>query len=182
MTTNDADGNESIDLDRRTRRAATECMAVLPDHGDARDAPGFFVVVGENGGGEYLVDTHTGACTCPDAEHRNPDGGCKHYRRVLMADGEVSVPAVADVDDGLGQHTDATPRVAATDGGRLAPDVAEQVTDDEIDARAERDAVGETDERPEDCACWDPDGDLCCWPCYREGFETPADVDEDTDD
>ncbi|WP_247010814.1 hypothetical protein [Halorientalis litorea] len=29
------------------------------------------------------------------------------------------------------------------------------------------------DGRPEDCACWDAEADLPCWPCYREGFEAP---------
>ena len=120
MTTKTPDGNESIDLDRRTRRAATECMTVMDDVGDARDAPGLFVVVGENGGGEYLVDTHTGACSCPDAEHRNPDGGCKHVRRVRMATGETPVPAGVDVDEQLGDHVsaDSTPRAVA-DGGEI---------------------------------------------------------------
>jgi len=27
--------------------------------------------------------------------------------------------------------------------------------------------------RPDDCGCWNPDGDLPCWPCYQEGFKTP---------
>jgi hypothetical protein len=29
------------------------------------------------------------------------------------------------------------------------------------------------DGRPEDCDCWDPEGDLPCWPCYRDGFDVP---------
>jgi hypothetical protein len=98
-----------------------------------------------------------------------------------MADGKVSVPGLDDVDPQLGQHTDATPRVAATDGGRLAPEVAEQVTDEEIDARAERDVVDETDERPEECSCGpttvgEP---LPCFECWMAGFETPADGNEE---
>lgn len=31
---------------------------------------------------------------------------------------------------------------------------------------------GDEDDRPDDCQCWDPDGELPCWPCYREGFRT----------
>jgi hypothetical protein len=183
MMTN-ADETESIDVEPRTRRAAVECMSVLPEFGDARDAPGLYVVIGENGGGEYLIDTNGEhpRCTCPDDEHNlDPDEACKHYRRVLMADGEVSVPAVDAVDDGLGQHTDATPRVAATDGGQFAPDVTEAVTDDEIAAREARAAVDETDERPDDCDCSPRFEDLPCWPCYRDGFQTPADG-NDSDD
>ena len=26
--------------------------------------------------------------------------------------------------------------------------------------------------RPDDCQCWNPDGELSCWPCYREGFRS----------
>ncbi|MFB6087497.1 MAG: hypothetical protein ABEJ85_03160, partial [Haloarculaceae archaeon] len=67
----------------------------------------------------------TGACECPDAEYRNPEGGCKHVRRVEIARGERPVPAgVApeDVDDQLGQHVDGTPRQVATDGGTVDVD------------------------------------------------------------
>lgn len=35
----------------------------------------------------------------------------------------------------------------------------------------------DVDERPEDCECsgsaLEVEYDLPCWPCYREGFETP---------
>jgi hypothetical protein len=37
----------------------------------------------------------------------------------------------------------------------------------------EADGVDHSDERPDDCDCWDPEQDLPCWPCYREGFEEP---------
>lgn len=177
MTTNTPDGNESIDLEPRTRRAATECMAVLPDHGDARDAPGLYVVIGENGGGEYLVDTHAAEprCTCPDAEHRNPDGGCKHYRRVRMATGETPLPAGVDVDDQLGDHVsaDSTPRAVA-DGGEIV------VAGDDGEILDETDDVEGTGGRPDDCQCTSflADEGVPCWPCFRDGFETPADVDD----
>lgn len=160
MTPNDTDANESIDLDRRTRRAATECMTVMDDVGDARDAPGLFVVVGENGGGEYLVDTHTGACTCPDAEHRNPDGGCKHVRRARMASCETPVPAGVDADDQLGDHVsaDSTPRAVA-DGGEIvvAGDDGE-ILDETTDAQ---------DGDADPCECNGLDADrLVCFHCY----------------
>ena len=34
---------------------------------------------------------------------------------------------------------------------------------------------GEADERPEDCQCREFHGEmgLSCFPCYRDGFETP---------
>ena len=40
----------------------------------------------------------------------------------------------------------------------------------------------ETDERPEECTCGPTAGGepLACFECYMAGFETPADVDEET--
>lgn len=31
------------------------------------------------------------------------------------------------------------------------------------------------DGRPEECDCgaWNADGELPCWPCYRDGFDGP---------
>ncbi len=79
MSNEDCETKDSIET--RTERALTECMTVLPDHGRAEDAPGLFVVVGENCNGEYLVDTRTESCECKDAKYRDPEGGCKHIRR-----------------------------------------------------------------------------------------------------
>lgn len=161
MSTNESDANESIDT--RTRRALTEAMTVMDGVGRARDAPGLYLVVGENAGGEYLVDTHTGACECPDAEHRNPDGGCKHQRRVAFATGERPVPGEVDgVDEQLGAHTDGVARVVAADGGIV------EAGDDGV-------ILDESDEndRPDDCSCLPTFDGLSCWPCAREGFEEP---------
>jgi len=110
MTSNELDANESTDIEPRTRRALTEYMSVLPEDGD------IYTVVGQNGGGEYRVDAREGRCTCPDHKHRGVR--CKHRRRVAFATGERPVPAgVDDVDPQLGEHTDETPRRAASDGG-----------------------------------------------------------------
>jgi hypothetical protein len=181
MSTNDTDLRESIDLDARTERALTEVLAVCPDIDQARGAPGLFVVVGENAGGEYLVDEREGACTCPDAEYRNPVGGCKHVRRVEFWTGARELPDAVDVDyleadlrehlrdegrlpgvDGGDQEADEAPRAVA-DGGRVAVEGA-----DDADVAAGGD-------RPDDCACheaWHVDS-TPCFACYREGFETP---------
>lgn len=109
---------------------------------------------------------------------------CKHVRRVAFATGARAIPAwvtPADVDAHLGMHVAGTPRVVATDGGQLAPEVAEQVTDEEIAASEEREQV--TD-RPDDCACWDVAAGLPCWPCFRDGFDTqnPAEPTAESDD
>ncbi len=126
------DGRTDTELDARDVRALTERMAVLPDDGD-----GLHTVVGQNGK-TYTVDAREGRCTCPDDKHNLPtDDGrerCKHAARVAYATGERAVPAWVDtdaVDALLGEHVDATPQVAATDGGILeAGDGAELVDDD----------------------------------------------------
>jgi hypothetical protein len=157
MSDNELDGNECTELDDRDVRALTECMTVLPQDGD------IFEVVGENGG-TYRVDGREGRCTCPDARHRNPDGGCKHQRRVAFATGERPVPAWVDtraVDPLLGEHTDTAARVAATDGGIIEAGDEGEILDG--------------DGRPDDCDCgaWNDGLSLPCWPCYRDGFDTP---------
>jgi hypothetical protein len=107
MSTEHTERNESIEP--RTERALTECMTVLPEGGD------IYTVVGENGD-TYRVDGHKDRCTCPDHKHR--ESYCKHLRRVDYATGEEPVPATVDgVDELLGEQTNASPQVVATDGG-----------------------------------------------------------------
>jgi hypothetical protein len=146
---------EGTDLEQRDVRALTEYMTVLSEGGD------IYTVVGQNGNGEYRVDARKERCTCPDHQYRGVE--CKHCRRVEFATGERAIPAWADTDEvdaQLGEHVTGTPKVAVTDGG---------VTLDEFD--------GDDcdDDRPEDCDCgdWNDGLGLCCWPCYREGYEVP---------
>ena len=158
MTANETDAYDSTDFDRRDARALTEYMTVLGEGGDV------YSVTTESGS-EYAVDAREGRCTCPDHQHRG--ARCKHLRRVAFATGAEPIPAVVDpgaVDPDLGAHVDATPRVAATDGGELLED----------------DTDTDTDDRPADCGCgaWNADGPLPCWPCYRDGFDEPATDDE----
>lgn len=143
------------DLDARDARALTEYMTVLDDLGRARDADGLYVVVSQSGS-EYLVDADTGACECPDAEYR--DMRCKHVRRVAFATGARPIPTWTDrdaLDDQLGAHVDAEPRVVATDGGQL------------LEGDGGDDGDGD---RPAECSCLSDTG-LPCWPCYRDGFD-----------
>ena len=113
MTDYKPDGNERIDS--RTERALTQYLTVLADVGRAKGAEDLFLVVSQFGT-EYLVDRRESRCTCADHEHRGVR--CKHLRRVAFATGERPVPAgVDDVDLQLGEHTDETPRRAASDGG-----------------------------------------------------------------
>jgi hypothetical protein len=93
-------------------------MSVLPEGGE------IYTVVGENGG-TYRVDGRKGRCTCPDHKHR--ESYCKHQRRVAFATGEEPVPAGLDgVDELLGEPTNDTPKVVATDGGVLTPRAGER--------------------------------------------------------
>ncbi|MFA1610142.1 hypothetical protein [Halobellus rubicundus] len=155
------------DLDKRDVRALTEAMSVLPDYGRARGADGLFVVIGENSNDPYLVDVVGKACECPDAEYRDPDGGCKHIKRIEYATGRTAIPQWVDrdvVDDNLGCAVDAEPRYAVADGGIIEADDDGEIIDDD------------TNGRPEDCDCgpWNADAGLPCWPCYRDGFRMPV--------
>ena len=84
----------------RTRRAATERMAV------ALDAPGVWEVHSEQDtDGPITDDSHIVSligsdwvCTCEDWEYREPDGGCKHARRVQLVLSERPLPEIADID------------------------------------------------------------------------------------
>lgn len=106
------------DLADRTVRALTETLLVV------EDAPGLFRVYSEEGD-EYTVDDETGTCTCPDAEYRAPDGGCKHYRRVQFHTGARAVPEWVDRDamDPLLveqiESIDTETTAVVTDGGEL---------------------------------------------------------------
>jgi hypothetical protein len=146
--------DKCTDLEQRDIRALTEKMTVLPEGG------GVYSVTTESGS-EYLIDSREGRCTCPDVTHR--DVTCKHQKRVAYATGEVAIPDWMDsdaIDSHLGEHVEGTPKVAVADGGDVivAGDDAEILDTDEEDGR------------PDDCQCWDPDNELPCFPCWREGF------------
>jgi len=132
---------ENRRIDRRTERALSECMTVLPDHGPARDAPGLFVVIGENENGEYLVDTRTGSCDCEDMQYRAPEGGCKHLRRVRVLTGDrplpTWIPEVVDIDSRIGANVDKNVRFVQTDGGMIRTDDSDEDTDADADVWSE---------------------------------------------
>jgi hypothetical protein len=175
MSAFDADRQNGHDLTRtveqiapRTRRALTECQTVLPNtdpvdsHTTVDGAEGLVLVVSESGS-EYVVDIEDERCECPDAQKR--DVRCKHQRRAAFALGAAPIAADAaaalDLDETLGQHTDADLSFVAADGGVVrAGDNAE--------------LVDTGDERPEDCDCIPVEEQsgtpLECWPCRREGF------------
>ena len=115
-TDTDATAVDTVGLEVRDVRALTEYLTILEDVGRVRGAENLFLVVSESGS-EYLVDRRSSRCGCPDAEHRDPDGGCKHVRRVAFATGARPVPAgLQGVDPQLGAHVDVDLDGAA-DGG-----------------------------------------------------------------
>jgi hypothetical protein len=96
-------------------------MSVLtPDFQPIADSSRTVVSVTTGSGSSYTVDVREGRCTCPDYEHREPDGGCKHLRRARLALAHDSVDsdtlARLDIDAGLGANAPG-PVVATSDGG-----------------------------------------------------------------
>ena len=50
----------------------------------------------------YVVDLeYPPSCECADFRYRQPEGGCKHLRRVGQTTGELDVPGVRRVDPTL---------------------------------------------------------------------------------
>lgn len=107
MSKNVLEGNERIDT--RDRRALTEYMTLLLEHGMAKGAPDLYAGVGQNGNGASLVDMGTNVCTCGDVEYNLSAGEtCKHRKRVALATGERIIPKWIDVNPNLGEHTNST--------------------------------------------------------------------------
>lgn len=52
---------------------------------------GIYEVEGTTGQA-YRVDITEQSCTCPDSQNRNPNGGCKHIRRVELELDQGTIP------------------------------------------------------------------------------------------
>lgn len=82
-----------------------------------RRTGGVYDVQSESGN-TYRVDIVAGDCSCPDWQHREPEGGCKHLRRVRLEVERGDVPTPdgrlpdASLDEVSGQE------LVAADGGR----------------------------------------------------------------
>jgi hypothetical protein len=136
MSTTTPTTEESID--KRTTRAVTGNMVVVPEGGTT----GLFDVYSAKDGVNeiYTVDLREERCMCGDYEHRKPAGGCKHIRRVKLALGVMDVPEalreeidpvlansrekygaapVSGVRTPASTGEDTTPEAVATDGGQL---------------------------------------------------------------
>ncbi|MFC7323091.1 SWIM zinc finger family protein [Halorubrum rutilum] len=136
-----------LDADKQVeKRAAWEAFefALLGD-GNVEVTNGSH---GDAGNHTYTVHVESGIpshCTCPAWEYQ--PGVCKHMVAVAIRE-PVLEAATED-------------QQVRADGGTAA--LEEFGTDDR------------NDDRPEDCDCgeWNDGLGLCCWPCYREGFEEP---------
>jgi len=112
-----ATGTPIEPLEDRDVRALTEYMSVLPHIECNGNADGLYSVVSESGR-TYTVDVELGACDCDDAFYRQPDGGCKHVRRVRFATDRRSIPEWVNrdaVDEQLGLHVESVEASTRTD-------------------------------------------------------------------
>ena len=120
-----SDDDARAEIADRTIRALTESMSVLSLDGTPIEDPDTTIVsVTTESGSCYDVDVREGRCSCPDAKHRDPDGGCKHVRRARIAVGAATVSArmlrAFDVDAQLGANAPG-PRVNTSTAGTLGP-------------------------------------------------------------
>lgn len=137
----DADATTSeIGLTRRAQRARAESMTV-----SLRRTGGIYDVQSESGN-TYRVDLPAETCSCPDWQEREPDGGCKHLRRVRI---EVRAGRVPTPDGRLPEAARmARPTLdrAATDGGQT-----DGVTGPHLEFDKHGQPTGETYYRCETC-------------------------------
>ena len=126
---------------RRARRAQEEDMAV-----SLRQAGGVYDVHSESGN-TYRVDIAAEECSCPDWTEREPEGGCKHLRRVRfeIRAGRVPTPDGRLPDDRVDATNTEAPRPAA-DGG-----FSSDITGPHIEFDRYDEPTGETYYRCECC-------------------------------
>lgn len=124
--------DDRIEVEDRTERALTEPLSAVSVDGTPLEGDETIVSVVSHSGESYQVDVLEGQCTCPDARHREPEGGCKHVRRARVALGRDTVDArtlrAVDVDDTLGASAPG-PRVATSDGGVVGREANAELVD-----------------------------------------------------
>lgn len=125
---------DEIDMDaldaseRRTVRARTDPMLVVPQTDGDGAAIGLYYVYSMSGR-QYVVDVEAqNACTCPDMEHNEPVNGCKHRKRVAMMIEETSLPA---------------PGTGAADYWHALDALLDRVGDERDDLRQRADALAQ---------------------------------------
>jgi hypothetical protein len=87
---------------RRAHRARTEKMIVIPQSDPEGACTGIYDVLSRSGEVYSVVLDIKGACQCEDMLYNQPEGGCKHRRRVALGITANGLPAPgADVSDYL---------------------------------------------------------------------------------
>jgi len=132
----DQDVSDCERLSDRDVRALTEHMDIYRDDPEASSEE----VAVYNKGSRYLVNPRARYCDCDDQHYRQPEGGCKHLRRLDFADGRRDIPQWVQtdaLDDGLNAAEAASAEaatVAVADGGRLYDDCPkERYETEEVD-------------------------------------------------
>jgi len=178
----ESDGTDNVEP--RTRRAVTQYTRILEDGPGVAEADNLYPA-GSHSGKSYVLHHRTGAFGCQDTEYNRSAGEkCKHSRRLDGILDERENPDAIDPDDvdaHLGIHVDVDETPAATDatGDETAVGVDGEIVIADHDGEI---LDTDDDERPDDCQCWDTDGELPCWPCYRVGFDVPNPDEPATDE
>lgn len=100
-----------VSIDRRTKRARFEAMEIVLARPATAERDGKVNVtnVSKSEPSTYTITVDDTAdvvdCTCPDWTRREPDGGCKHMRRVESEDA-VLVAVTGNVTAGTGTNAD----------------------------------------------------------------------------
>jgi hypothetical protein len=111
--------SETDESDPREQRAQEETMDV------SLLRKGGVYEIRSASGNRYTVDVAGGTCTCLDWQQREPDGGCKHLRRI---DAEIKAGDVPRPDGRIPE------RSVAVDGGKA---VALEACTDRIAGRVQ---------------------------------------------
>lgn len=118
-----------------------------------------YIVTVEDRGGLFFPDR----CECPADEYN--DYACKHRVACAIVGGPVVLGAAMAYTSDNTEQPDPTTMAdkLRTDGGT------------EVLSEAGTHSDSDTNDRPEDCECIPliNDDGLPCWPCKRDGFETP---------
>jgi len=120
-------------IDDRTRRAVREPMLIVPP--SLWPPSNTFAIYTDDE--QYVVEANPWRCTCGDYEHRRPDGGCKHIRRVRLVTGVDPAPeSLRPVSDpNLGDLCADGPRWEARDSAEQQQ--ADRAAEPEEQARAD---------------------------------------------
>jgi hypothetical protein len=78
---------------RRSMRARIQQMVVIPQVDPNGNCIGLYDVHSLESGEVYTVVLDLSQCSCEDMQYNDPDGGCKHIKRVAMAITETDLPA-----------------------------------------------------------------------------------------